>query len=102
VDGTVDVYDQNTPATVCGWVRTSAVRMALVTRNSQLEKSAVTTGAPVWDGGPASGVLVAPAGSANTPIDLSAFPKWQNYRYKIFQTTVPLRNVTWMGGRAGC
>lgn len=102
MDGTVDIYDQNTPTTVCGWVRTSAVRMALVTRNGQLEKGAVTTGAPVWDGGPASGVPVAPAGSANTPFNLTAFPSWQNYRYKTFQTTVPLRNVAWMGGKSGC
>ena len=100
--GVVDMYDQNTPATVCGWARISAVRLALVTRNGQLEKGAVTTGAPVWDGGPASGVPVAPLGSANTPINLSAFPQWHNYRYKTFQTTVPLRNVAWMGGKSGC
>lgn len=102
MDGIVDVYDQNTPATACGWVRTSAVRLALVSRNGQLEKTAVTTAAPAWDGGPASGVPVAPIGSASTPIDLSSFGEWEYYRYKTFQTTVPLRNVAWMGVKSGC
>lgn len=28
-------------------------------------------------------------------IDLSANPNWQRYRYKVYQTIVPLRNVLW-------
>lgn len=102
MDGIVDVYDQNTPANACGWARVSAVRIALVTRNGQLEKTPVTTVSPPWDGGPASGVAVAPAGSAVTSINLTVIPKWQNYRYKTFQTTAPLRNVAWMGVQSGC
>jgi len=96
----VDTYDQTTPAagaTVqCGWARIPAVRLALTVRNAQYEKEVVTTAAPTWEG------------SATLPIDVSKNPDgtanadWQNYRYKVFQTMVPLRNVAWMGVQAGC
>lgn len=105
MDGIVDVYDQATPDptvtpnTACGWARISAIRLALVARSAQFEKTAVTTAAPVWDGTPAGN----PPGSASAAIDVSKNPDgtanatWQNYRYKVFQTVVPIRNISWMG-----
>lgn len=90
MDGIVDVYDQTMPADSCGWTRTSAVRLALVARNSQLEKTDVTTDTPTW------------AGSSDDPINLAGDVKWQRYRYKVFQTVVPIRNVVWMGVLEGC
>ena len=90
MDGTVDAFDQTTPTNVCGWVRMRAVRLALVARSAQLEKTAVTGAAPAW------------AGSAGNAIDLSGDTSWQNYRYKVFETVVPLRNVAWLGVQAGC
>jgi type IV pilus assembly protein PilW len=90
MDGIADVYDQTTPATACAWVRASALRIALVARAGQYDKNDVTTTAPTW------------AGSATTPIDLTADGNWQHYRYKTFQTVVPLRNVAWMGVQSGC
>lgn len=102
MDGFVDLYDQNTPVlqtannvppvptTACGWARISAIRLVLVARSGQYEKTAVTTTAPVW------------LGTATTPIVLSGYADWQNYRYKIFQTVVPLRNIAWLGAQAGC
>lgn len=90
MDGIVDVYNQTTPATACNWVRTAAIRLALVGRNAQLEKTAVTTAAPTW------------LGSATSPINLTANASWQSYRYKVFQTVVPIRNITTMGAQAGC
>jgi type IV pilus assembly protein PilW len=86
----VDTYDQTTPTTNCNWVRMAAVRLALVARNGQFNKAAVTTNAPVW------------AGSAGNAINLTANTSWQNYRYKVFQTTVPLKNMAWMGVQSGC
>jgi type IV pilus assembly protein PilW len=84
-DGVVDTWDQATPASTssCEWVRTRAVRLALVTRNAQLETSNVAS-APSW------------SASAAVPIDLSNDSNWQRYRYKTFETTVPLRNMTWL------
>ena len=91
----VDSYDQTTPATACGWVRSPAIRMALVVGNDQFNKTAVTAAAPAW------------GGSATTPIVLTALANtfagnWQNYRYKMFEAVIPLRNLTWQGGQAGC
>jgi len=90
MDGVVDAFDQTAPANVCGWVRMRAVRLALTARSAQLEKDVVTTAAPAW------------AGSAGNAIDLTSDASWQNYRYKVFETVVPLRNVAWLGVQAGC
>jgi type IV pilus assembly protein PilW len=94
MDGAIDVWDQTLPdpASVsnqddfaCLWVRMPAVRLAVVARNAQIEKEAVTPAAPAW------------YGSATHPINLTATrTNWQHYRYRLFQTVVPIRNVPWM------
>ena len=96
MDGVVDSYSSTTPGTACEWARVSAIRIALVARSAQFEKTAVTTAAPVWDGSAAAAIDLTkkPDGSAN--------PDWQNYRYKLFQTVMPLRNIAWMGVPTGC
>ena len=104
MDGVVDVYNQIVPTTAtvppkttaCGWIRTPAVRLALVARSAQTEKNVVTTAAPVWDGSYDA------LGNPDKPIVLSGFANWQMYRYKVFQTMVPLRNLSWMGVVSGC
>lgn len=88
MDGIVDVYNQTTPATYCGWARTPAIRLALVARSEQFEKTAVTTAAPTWTG--------------TAAIVLTANTSWQNFRYKVFETSVPMRNIAWMGVITGC
>lgn len=90
MDGAVDAFNQTTPATACDWVRVGAIRLAVVARNSQYNKTnadgtEVTASAPVWDG------------SADAPINLTADAEWQHYRYRVFQTVVPLRNLVWLG-----
>ena len=101
MDGAVDVWDQTTPTSACGWARASAVRFALVARSSQYESKfnattgqrecdQVTAAAPTW------------LGSADDPVDLSADGDWQCYRYKTLQTVAPSRNIVWMGSQAGC
>lgn len=96
-DGIVDTWDQTTPnpasgTVACDWVRVSALRIALLARNGLYEKTSVTTAAPPWAGG---------------TFNLTADTNWRNYRYKIFQTVAPLRNITGpftsLGtGAAGC
>ena len=86
----VDTYDQATPTTACGWLRTPVVRLALVARSDQYEKDTVTAAAPIWDG------------SAGNAIDLSTNTHWSNYRYKLLQTVAPIRNMAWMGVQTGC
>jgi type IV pilus assembly protein PilW len=88
----IDTWDQNpllpAPASAeiraCRWVRASALRIAVVARNSQVDQGTVTALAPVWEG------------SGDAAIDLTARADWQNYRYKVFETVVPLRNLSWM------
>lgn len=67
-------------------LRIKAVRFAMVARNGQMEKPkadgtcSLATASPVWAGG---------------AIDLSTIANWQCYRYKVFETVVPLRNLIW-------
>jgi len=91
MDGIVDVYDQttpalNTPTSNCLWARTNAVRLALTVRNGQMAgpTEVVTTTAPTW------------TGSAAAPIVVSGNANWKRYRYRVFETVVPLRNIAWL------
>ena len=105
MDGIVDVWDQITPGSAadtsglslpCSISRVQAARLVLVARSGSFEKEAVTTAAPTWNG------------SAGAPINLSANPDgtayadWQQFRYKLFQTVAPLRNVVSLGVQTGC
>lgn len=83
-DGIVDRYISTAP----NWQRLIAVRIALVARSALAEKPSAgagapcdtTTAAPTWTGG---------------TFDLSADANWQCYRYRVFETTVPVRNWIW-------
>ncbi len=66
--------------------RVKAIRIAIVARNSKMEVGNVTTAINAWTGSVSS-----PAPT----LDLSADPDWQRYRYRVFETIVPLRNVIW-------
>ena len=81
-DGYVNVYDITAPASARSVV---AVQVAVLARSSQLEKTAVSPSSiQLWSGGTvANGGAIA--------LDATA----QQYRYKVYQTTVPLRNVIW-------
>ena len=98
MDGIVDVFDSTSPVSACDWGRVSGMRLALVARNANFEKTAVTTAAPAWDGDTASN----PAAVAANNIDLTADATWQNYRYRVLQTVVPLRNLVWQGVQSAC
>ncbi len=83
----VNSWNQTTPVTACGWARTTALRIAVVARNSQPDKDTLTSEAPPWEG------------QDSSPVDLSAPDNaegWKHYRYKVFETVIPLRNLPWM------
>jgi type IV pilus assembly protein PilW len=69
------------------WQSLIAVRVAIVARSALAEKA---TGA----GGTCETTMAFPAWSGGT-FDLSADPNWRCYRYRVFETTVPLRNWIW-------
>jgi type IV pilus assembly protein PilW len=90
--------------------RIKAIRIAVVARNAKRETSVVTsacssttlanpTGLCAWDATSAlpTPPLVPPFVASPAPtIDLSASdPEWLQYRYRVFNTIIPLRNVIW-------
>lgn len=56
--------------------RIKAVRITVVARSGKKEAGNVTTSAP---GG----------------VNISTLPDWQKYRYRVYTTIIPLRNVIW-------
>jgi type IV pilus assembly protein PilW len=92
--------------TIANRNRIKAIRVAVVARNGLLEKdnvSGVDVGGGVYkacssqtDNAPTG--VCAWAGSVASPapeIDLSADPNWRKYRYRVFETIIPLRNMIW-------
>jgi len=72
----------------------AALRIALVARNSQRAPDVVTANTPVWNpGGVSQAVDPAPATSWGSD--------WNQFRYKTFETIVPIRNAIWAGVQ-GC
>jgi type IV pilus assembly protein PilW len=93
-----------------GWVnpsvtnrnRIKAVRIAVVARSGLQEKEDVSiacssltannpTGLCAWSATSASPIIASPAPA----IDLSNDPDWMRYRYRVYQTIIPLRNIVW-------
>jgi len=85
LDTFVDTYDQAALTSACLRARVLALRLVIVARSAQFDKTVVTSAAPTW------------AGTATHPINLSANAEWGNYRYRTFETVVPLRNLVWRG-----
>lgn len=78
--------------------RIKAIRIAIVARSGLLGNANITaacssltaanpTGLCAWDG--------AAAGSAAPAIDLSADANWQRYRYRVYESIIPVRNIIW-------
>ncbi len=106
MDGVIDVYDVPDPTVAMGYcdrARISAVRVALTSRSAVMERDAVTgvpggAPAPEWEGTYAG----TPPGSAAAPITLTADPNWTFYRYRVFQSVMPIRNISWLGKVSSC
>jgi len=110
IDGIVDIYDQTTPnqtvpTSNCDWLKISSIQIVLVSRSAQPEKTEVTSDTlnPVtWKGQTDSAPDASPPAISSVPINLASMPTsiiasgftWKNYRYKVFQTVVPMRNIT--------
>ncbi len=73
--------------TPADWNRIKAIRVALVTRASQYERPA--------SAGAGCNATSSLAASWHT-FDTSKYPDdWGCYRYRVFETVIPLRNVIW-------
>lgn len=83
--------------TVANRNRIKAIRIAVVARNAKMEGGNVTTACSSTTAAAPTG-LCAWEGSVASPapaINLSADANWQRYRYRVFETIIPLRNVIW-------
>ena len=91
-DGAVDTWTPPSPpaapATPTDWSRVLALRLAVVARSQQAERPdpqtgicSTTTAAPTWSGG---------------TILLTADANWRCYRYRVFETVIPVRNQIWV------
>jgi type IV pilus assembly protein PilW len=90
-DGAVDVWEKTFPVTGADWNQVLAVRIALLVRSEEYVKPSTPGGAceatttankPTWAGGTFPTIEAA-----------GALPSC--YRYRVFETVVPLRNMIW-------
>ncbi|MGE5386022.1 MAG: PilW family protein [Betaproteobacteria bacterium] len=109
-DCVVDTWNAVQPTTNAEWQQIRSVRIALVARSQVREKGNVTlsesevsaaqkcnTATPhsalvCWKPDPTSA-------TSGVEINLNiggANPDWQRYRYRVFETSVPVRNLIWM------
>jgi len=101
LDGRIDSGEWTTTAPV-DWNTVLAVRIAILVRSSQFERSAdagasssngaVTTVNPSWSGGNFLMTDVNGGADSNLPGDPS---NWRYYRYRVFERIIPLRNMIW-------
>jgi type IV pilus assembly protein PilW len=91
-DGVVDTWNTTLPANAAEWMQVRAVRIALLARSAKFEKTAVTAdciapnnppNSPFWSGG---------CFTMTNPVDGT---DWHYYRYRVYETVVPLRNMIW-------
>lgn len=84
--------------TVADRNRIKAVRIAVIARNAKREPTAVTAACSSTTAAAPTG-LCAWEGSATSPAPAVSLsdndPNWLNYRYRVFETVIPLRNVIW-------
>jgi type IV pilus assembly protein PilW len=96
-DGTVDVWDKVLPGTPDQWKQVIAVRLVVVARSTQYEKEDVTFANLSWDVGNSGAVDGAAACGTSRclSIKIDDLPDYTHYRYRVFETIVPLRNMLW-------
>lgn len=92
-----------TPASIENRNRIKAIRVAIVARNGLLENlpavsaacssttAANPTGVCAWDATSANPTIASPAPTIN----LTNTPQWNQYRYRVYESIIPLRNIVW-------
>lgn len=85
------------------WANVLAVRLGILMRSGQFERSAITSEnqatypgsapPPRWTGGQFVLTNLDDSASDTTPTDPAN--NWRNYRYRVYETVIPLRNMLW-------
>ena len=91
-NGVVDAWNTTQPVTAADWLQVRAVKIALLVRSGQYEKTPVTV--DCVSGSPANN---SPHWSVGcfTMTNVADGTDWHNYRYRTYETVVPLRNLIW-------
>jgi type IV pilus assembly protein PilW len=97
----------DTAAATTDWTQLRAVRFALLVRSRHFERPSGDAGAPVpvtpvapaWARGGQSFVLKNLDGTTDSGSSAltgaAAANNWRNYRYRVYEAVVPLRNMIW-------
>ena len=104
--GSQDVNDWVNATSATGWntldpakvKRIKAIRLVIVARSSKKEGGNVTgtcTNSAGINNGPCAWLDT--AADPAPLIDLSANSDWQKYRYRVYQSIIPIRNFIWAG-----
>ena len=80
-------------ATPADWTRVRAIRVAVLSRSRHFDRDTVTPVAPSWQGG--NFVMTNLDGSAEATVPLVAADNWRNYRYRVYEKVIPIRNLIW-------
>jgi type IV pilus assembly protein PilW len=91
-DNVVETWNNTLPASAAEWEQVLAMRIGIVARIGNYEKptggtdcdATTTANAPTWTGGGFDKLDFATVASQD-----------RCYRYRVFETTVPLRNLIW-------
>jgi type IV pilus assembly protein PilW len=91
-DGQVDQFSNSAPANSAEWQQVISMRLGVLARIGTYEKPdpatgfcMTTTAQPTWSGGTFTAVSVASSSADRC------------YRYRVFETIIPLRNMIWRG-----
>jgi type IV pilus assembly protein PilW len=101
----VDAWNATAPTSAAEWQQIRAIRLAIVARSQSPEMTDVTLDGSVSTSScasttphPAAICWQPTPGGNGVKIDVNignTNPDWQRYRYRVVETTIPLRNVIW-------
>lgn len=79
--------------------RIKAIRLVIVARSAKMEGADVTAVCTNVSGNVNNGpcAWTDTVGAPAPIIDLSTNANWKKYRYRVYQTIIPIRNVIWAG-----
>jgi len=90
-DTRIDTWQDADPA---AWTQLRMIRFGLLVRGEAYEKEAVTTANPAWSGG--NFTMTNVDGTTDSGASNLGVNNWRNYRYNVFEVSVPLRNMIWI------
>lgn len=86
------------PNVPCDWTRIVTFRFALVARSEERASEGINVSSATIALWPSSD----PASTGPTSVGPQFSVPSQQFRYKVFQSTVPFRNVIWHGAQSSC